>query len=250
MSFGHRPSRHKVIRQACSTTQQSMFRPCVAFVKLSWVPAVFAQSIMACPSGPKCNELAAEIFDLQRREEILRESVREAQKALSKDRRRLHRIESITTAVFLRSGGNKRFAEEYYHRHLPGEDSSRLDAVLAAASASSATPSPALSAPPSASRSRTRASVSDANVDHIIRDQQLREWVRRCNEDQGIAPVSGHVHQQAVRLGCHRSRGVPPKRKSALQWVRRWRRRWNVVLGKVQARDIVPPEEMHEKVMY
>ena len=57
------------------------------------------------------------------------------------------------------------------------------------------------------------------------------------------------VAQEARASKCLPPEPTSTKHKCQLQWLRRWRRRWNISLGCIPARENVPPDEARRKVM-
>lgn len=97
-----------------------------------------------------------------------------------------------------------------------------------------------------------RAARAASAADAFLREQQLHEWVRRQNIGHGVAPMTG-VLLRAIRSarasnGAVGVAGRPAATKKVdFQWLRRWRRRWRVTLGRIPCRDEVPPADRRAK---
>ena len=91
-----------------------------------------------------------------------------------------------------------------------------------------------------------------AKAKRFLQELELHTWVNDANTTQGIAPMSSIVLDRAVRDTSTANSApllrVTAPHKSKLQWLRRWRRRWQVGLGALQARDTLPPAECATKV--
>ena len=82
-------------------------------------------------------------------------------------------------------------------------------------------------------------------------EHELYAWVEQQNLTKGIAPHSAIVHSVALP---HRTRfpgepGVPvvQLRRSRIQWLRRWRQRWRIRLGRIAARQCLPDSVAQQK---
>ena len=94
-----------------------------------------------------------------------------------------------------------------------------------------------------------RDSLSKAQS--FLQEFELHKWVDKANKTQGIAPMSSIMLQRAGRID-HVTGRLPilkssTQRKHQFQWLRRWRRRWNVGLGAMKPRDTLPPAECAQK---
>jgi hypothetical protein len=99
----------------------------------------------------------------------------------------------------------------------------------------------------------TKGKAALREAERYLDEWTLQEWVRKQNLEKGIAPVSGVVWGQrekslnaAVAAG-HLPTSRPAKQKHRLQWLRRWRLRWNIKLGTIQAREHVPAIDCQNK---
>ena len=91
----------------------------------------------------------------------------------------------------------------------------------------------------------------------FINEFQLRAWIIEQNVIKGLAPPSSEVGTMydEVITAAH---GVPivPLSRADMQlsknrsWVYRYRGRWGISIGKVNTRDIVSPQEIHENIRF
>jgi len=79
---------------------------------------------------------------------------------------------------------------------------------------------------------------------------ELYNWVAHQNLSKGLAPTSKILleHQSTSPLRAARGRPLP-KPKSNFQWARRWRRRWDISLGRFANRETLPALESQTKEM-
>ena len=86
----------------------------------------------------------------------------------------------------------------------------------------------------------------------FLQEIQLHKFVDEANRTKGIAPLTSALVNKAASQS---TLSLPPlvalktKRKHQLQWLRRWRRRWNIGLGSLHARDTLPAMECRKKVL-
>jgi len=88
-----------------------------------------------------------------------------------------------------------------------------------------------------------------------LSEHALHQWVHEQNNTKGVAPMSSLVLRQlhhgvgheagahSLQAGC-----MLNAQRTNLQWLRRWRRRWNVKLGRFAVRQCVPMDVMQAKV--
>lgn len=84
----------------------------------------------------------------------------------------------------------------------------------------------------------------------FLKENKLAEWIKTRNLEQGIAPVTAVVAEQAVINECIMTTSTMMKYKSQKQWLRRWRKRWNITLANIPAREHVPVHEAQNKVVH
>ena len=98
----------------------------------------------------------------------------------------------------------------------------------------------------STSAEPTAGSVARAAV-RFLKECHLAKWVEKRNMEQNIAPLVSLVEHEARASNCLPPEPTSTKVKSQLQWLRRWRRRWNITLGCIAAREHIPPDEGRRK---
>ena len=94
-------------------------------------------------------------------------------------------------------------------------------------------------------------------ADKFIDEFKLRAWIIEQNVLKGLAPPSSEVgtfYDEAI-IAAHGVPILPPSRADMQlpknrSWIYRYRGRWGISIGKVNTRDIVEPEEIHQKVRF
>jgi len=86
------------------------------------------------------------------------------------------------------------------------------------------------------------------SAERFLKENHLQCWVSNLNMQHSIAPTVSLVADEAKAAGCMSSERATMKHKYQLQWLRRWRRRWNISLASIAAREHVQPEEARQKV--
>ena len=90
----------------------------------------------------------------------------------------------------------------------------------------------------------------------LVEDARLIRWIGEQNSDQGVAPPPQFVWEKRCSLSVdnnHRekrcSTTLRPARSAATKkWLQRFRKRWNLTLGRLPGKDILPTETMQNKV--
>ena len=90
-----------------------------------------------------------------------------------------------------------------------------------------------------------------AEVVKYCQEQALHEWVVGLNVNLGVSPATGTLLNELGQRGMERSSnkfaGEKRKYRSSLQFLRRWRSRWSVKLGKFDTLDFEEPKELQQK---
>lgn len=84
-------------------------------------------------------------------------------------------------------------------------------------------------------------SAAARDAERLCREHRLRQWVKRVNDESGLTPNTIQVWERWTAQGnpaCGLEAlpgAMSPLCRRALQWVRRWRRRWGVRRAKAKA---------------
>ena len=91
-----------------------------------------------------------------------------------------------------------------------------------------------------------------AEVVKYCREKSLHEWVSHLNVDRGISPATGlilsELDKRSMQGWSSKFEGQKRKYRGSLQFLRRWRCRWGVKLGKFETLDFEEPKELLRKV--
>ena len=94
-----------------------------------------------------------------------------------------------------------------------------------------------------------------AEAQRLVEDARLLRWVGEQNSAQGVAPPPQFVWEKrcslAIDCNAGEERGAaawrPARSAAAKKWLQRFRRRWNLSLGRLPAKDILPAATMQTK---
>ena len=176
-----------------------------------------------------CADLAAEVRRLQKRQ------------------RRSHACPpglwaAACRVMWLPEGGTEA-AKEFLLRSLPGDRLHGDDLSAQLQAATDGTPQDErlrLTTAPETPRERRCLQRARG----WLQDAWLHEWLHNMNTGKGLAPVSSLVlnvrDRRRGEAGLLPARA--PKQRHRLQWLRRWRCRWKVRMGRVAAADRPSPE--------
>lgn len=81
----------------------------------------------------------------------------------------------------------------------------------------------------------------------FIAEYSLAQWVQQLNLTLGIAPHSRIVAVEARKLSLMQEAGQSTV-KVRKQYLRRWRRRWQIKLGIISCREVLLRKDMQQKV--
>lgn len=95
-----------------------------------------------------------------------------------------------------------------------------------------------------------------AEAQRLVEDAGLLNWIGEQNSAQGVAPPPQFVWEKRCALAidskCGGPRGAaswrPARSAAAKKWMQRFRRRWNLTLGRLPAKDLLPSATMQAKV--
>ena len=164
-------------------------------------------------------------------------------------RRRRHHVEQAALNVLCLSGGSHVLTQEFLEKELGQQGretvTNSFNAVVAAYEGMSDKEIRTMREPTASAKNTAKARTAE----RFLKEFRLATWVETRNMEQSIAPVVSLVAQEARAINCLPPQPTSTKHKSQLQWLRRWRRRWNISLGCMPARERIPPEEARRKVL-
>lgn len=192
--------------------------------------------------------LEAQFEDVKRRSQDLKASMRKERKQHKEMERRRAYAELVALNILCQSSGDKSSAKHFLDEQLAEHGRAVIDRTFVIVTTTyDNMPVDERSdlqeaAPGMKSTPVTRKAAK------FLKEYKLAQWVQDRNMKQNIAPVTSLVAKEAVKSGLLQSKGTPCKQKSENQWLRRFRRRWNITMGRIPAREHVPPEERRDKV--
>ena len=94
-----------------------------------------------------------------------------------------------------------------------------------------------------------------AEARRLVEDAGLLGWIGEQNIAQGVAPPPQFVWERRCALAIDnrsgRGRGAaswrPTRSAAAMKWMQRFRQRWNLTLGRLPAKDLLPSATMQTK---
>ena len=94
-----------------------------------------------------------------------------------------------------------------------------------------------------------------AEARRLVEDARLLRWVGDQNSAQGVAPPPQFVWEKrcALAITCDQDEQRcaaswrPARSAAARKWMQRFRHRWNLSLGRLPTKDILPAETMQAK---
>ena len=95
-----------------------------------------------------------------------------------------------------------------------------------------------------------------SEAQRFLEDARLLNWIGEQNSAQGIAPPPQFVWEKRCALiidktTLHREGAAswrPARSAAAKKWLQRFRKRWNLCLGRLPAKDVLPTATMQAKV--
>ena len=205
------------------------------------------------PSSPPAMEaLASRFSDINSRLDQLSKNARNARRCEVRRQRVPDAMWRIVTAIFTLSHPSTEPAAWFLAtkwRHWDAEkDTCLIRLQTWHANLAATTRFDSILSPETAANQRTLQKAR-----RFLEEWRLHQWVDDANQRIQIAPSSSVMLQQAV---CKSSAvevsslvTATSDRKSKMQWLRRWRRRWDVNLGTFAARDTLPPALCQKKVL-
>lgn len=97
--------------------------------------------------------------------------------------------------------------------------------------------------------------VARAEAQRLVEDAGLLGWIGEQNSAQGVAPPPQFVWERRCALAIDnrsgRERGAaswrPARSAAAKKGMQRFRQRWNLTLGRLPAKDLLPSATMQTK---
>ena len=89
-----------------------------------------------------------------------------------------------------------------------------------------------------------------------MEDARLLRWIEEQNSVQGVAPAPQFVWEKRCALAidnssCQEGGAAswrPARSAAAKEWMQRFRQRWNLTLGRLPVKDLLPLATMQAKV--
>ena len=89
----------------------------------------------------------------------------------------------------------------------------------------------------------------------LVDDARLLRWIGEQHSGQGVAPPPQFVWEKRCALAIDNHSGQergaaswrPARSAAAKKWMQRFRQRWNLSLGRLPVKDILPTETMQAK---
>ena len=87
----------------------------------------------------------------------------------------------------------------------------------------------------------------------LLEDVRVLEWVEDQNSKQGVAPPQRFVwehrcsHRLCLDVGWSSQSAQAPNSVGAVKWLQRFRRRWDLQLGRQPVQEIVPLQVLRQK---
>ena len=89
----------------------------------------------------------------------------------------------------------------------------------------------------------------------LVEDARLLRWIGEQNSAQGVAPPPQFVWEKRCALTIDNKSGQergaaswrPARSAAAKKWMQRFRQRWNLNLGRLPAKDLLPSATMQAK---
>jgi hypothetical protein len=185
---------------------------------------------------------------LAREHRSVKKEIHGATKKLSCTRKRSRQTEAAAVRILQHTEGNKILMRRYLEQQsMSAEDGQCLDAVEAAAwkiFSEQASGNPAKMEP----TAHALPAAQERKIARFMKEHSLVTWVEKRNLEQGIAPLSALVAEEAINIGCLPATHSSTNPRTRRQWLRRWRMRWDITLGRIAAREHLAPEESSTRV--
>ena len=97
-----------------------------------------------------------------------------------------------------------------------------------------------------------------SEAQRLVEDARLLHWIGEQNSAQGVAPPPRFVWEKRCALVIDKNSGPrrcsasssPGRSAAAKKWMQRFRKRWNLCLGRLPAKDLPPTATMQAKARF
>ena len=197
-----------------------------------------------------CEGLEQKLQGLQKMDSEIEEALARVSKGQIALRRRRRHSEQVALHVLCQSGGSQMLAQQFLERELDEDGAEAVTQIfVAVVAAYEGMSEDEIIGLRSTSAEPTAGSVARTAA-RFLKECHLSKWVEKRNMEQNIAPLVSLVAHEARASNCLPPEPTSTKLKSQLQWLRRWRRRWNITLGCIAAREHIPPDEGRRKASF
>ena len=98
----------------------------------------------------------------------------------------------------------------------------------------------------------------EREAQRLVEDVRLLHWIDEQNSAQGVSPPPQFVWEQRCALAIDKTTGPercaaswrPARSAAAKKWLQRFRKRWNLCLGRLPAKEVLPTETMQAKARF
>ena len=194
-----------------------------------------------------CESLEQKLQGLQEKDYEIKQAVSRLRKAQTELRRLRRHSEQVALHVLCQSGGSHMLAQQFLERDLGEQGAQAVTHTFVAVVATYEGMSEEEINGLRLLAGFGKATKLARTAARFLKECHLAKWVETRNMEQNIAPLVSLVAHEARATNCLPPEPTSTKVRSQLQWLRRWRKRWNVTLGCIAAREHIPPEEGRRK---
>ena len=95
----------------------------------------------------------------------------------------------------------------------------------------------------------------ESEAQRLVEDVRLLHWIGEQNSAQGVSPPPQFVWEKRCALTIDKNSGHqrcaaswrPARSAAAVKWLQRFRKRWNLCLGRLPAKEVLPTATMQAK---
>ena len=194
-----------------------------------------------------CESLEQKLQGLQEKDYEIKQAVSRLRKAQTELRRLRRHSEQVALHVLCQSGGTQLLAQQFLERDLGEQGAQAVTHTFVAVVATYEGMSEEEINGLRLLAGFGKATKLARTAARFLKECHLAKWVETRNMEQNIAPLVSLVAHEARSTNCLPPEPTSTKLRSQLHWLRRWRKRWNVSLGCIAAREHIPPEEGRRK---